>query len=417
MSSVSETGRYSVSAVEREIEREIGARRQELVALCEKMVAAPSMNPPGRTAEVASVVHDYLKERGVRVEIVAADDEAPNVIASVNGARGQGSHVVFNGHMDTMQAGDENAWTVPVLQLTRREGRLYGLGMGNMKGGTAAMALATCVLNQHTSDIGGRLSFAAVSDEVMFGNRGTEFLLKNRPDLLGDFMISGEGPGHMGFAIAEKGLLWADVEAVGSPGHSSRALRGETAVAKLAAFLTKLDLLNETFATVPPELTGIDGGEGNVGLRLSASTGVITTGSIRSLISPKAAAQVDIRLPPGISIPEVKERVEALAAESGVSVVFPKGWTANWAALDNPLVVEFTEVAEQVRAKKIKYVVRLPGSDARHWRDAGVPAVCFGPQPTLSAGVDDYAYEDDVVDCAKIYARVALRLMARSSST
>jgi succinyl-diaminopimelate desuccinylase len=56
--------------------------------------------------------------------------------------------------------------------------------------------------------------------------------------------------------------------------------------------------------------------------------------------------------------------------------------------------------------------VRLPGSDARRWRDLGVPSVCYGPQPMLSAGIDDYANEQDVVDCAKIYARTALRLMS-----
>ena len=45
------------------------------------------------------------------------------------------------------------------------------------------------------------------------------------------------------------------------------------------------------------------------------------------------------------------------------------------------------------------------------WGDLGVPAVCYGPQPTLSAGVDDYANEQDVIDCAKIYARTALGML------
>ena len=67
----------------------------------------------------------------------------------------------------------------------------------------------------------------AVSDEVMFGERGAVFLLKSRPDLAGDFMISGEGPGFMDFAVAEKGLLWVDIEVKGPAGHSSRALARE----------------------------------------------------------------------------------------------------------------------------------------------------------------------------------------------
>ena len=88
---------------------------------------------------------------------------------------------------------------------------------------------------------------------------------------------------------------------------------------------------------------------------------------------------------------------------------------ASWAALQNPLVVGLAKAAEAVRGSKPGYVVRLPGSDARRWRDLGVPAVCYGPQPMLSAGIDDYANEQDVVDCAKIYARTALELMSGQS--
>ena len=117
---------------------EIDAAREELVALCGRLVAAESVNPPGRTAEVAEVVRGYLADNGIASETVKADDEAPNVVAQIAGAAG-GRHVVFNAHMDTMEAGDESAWSVPVMQLTRRDGRLYGLGLGNMKGALAAM--------------------------------------------------------------------------------------------------------------------------------------------------------------------------------------------------------------------------------------------------------------------------------------
>ena len=51
------------------------------------------------------------------------------------------------------------------------------------------------------------------------------------------------------------------------------------------------------------------------------------------------------------------------------------------------------------------------GTSVEVARDMGVPAVCYGPQPTLSAGIDDYAEEKDVLDCAKVYARTALALL------
>jgi succinyl-diaminopimelate desuccinylase len=391
--------------------REIDAAREGLIELCGRLVAAASVNPPGRTAEVAAVVRGYLAHHQVATQIVAADDEAPNVVGQID-AGAPGPHVVFNAHMDTMEAGDESAWTVPVMSLTRRDGQLYGLGMGNMKGALAALCLATAVLNRHRHAWRGRLSMTAVSDEVMFGDRGTVFLLRQRPDLAGDYLICGEGPGFMGFAVAEKGLLWLDIDVRAPGGHASRALHGETAVMKLAALLARLDTLNDTYATVPPELAGVTGGEGNLGLRLSLNAGTIAAGTVRSQIATRARAQLDLRLPPGITAQECERRIgEMCAGDRDVGVEVVKAWDANWTALDHPLVKGLAAAAEQVRGTAPAFVVRLPGSDARRWRDLGVPAVCYGPQPTLSAGVDDYANEQDVIDCAKIYARTALGML------
>jgi succinyl-diaminopimelate desuccinylase len=395
---------------------EIDAAREELVALCGELVAAESVNPPGRTAGMAEVVRRYLAANGMPSEIVQADAEAPNLIAQIAGASG-GRHVVFNAHMDTMEAGDESAWSVPVLRLTRRDGRLYGLGLGNMKGALAAMCVASAVLHRHRNAWSGRLSMTAVSDEVMFGNRGTVFLLRQRPDLAGDFLISGEGPGFMGFAVAEKGLLWLDIEARAPGGHASRALRGETAVLRLAGLLARLDAINDIYAALPPELEGVSGGEGNLGLRLSLNAGTIAAGTVRSQMASRARAEIDIRLPPGITAQECEAIIRKEAgdgnADGSIVVNVVKSWDANWTALDNPLVVALAEAARLVRGEKPSLVVRLPGSDARRWRDLGVPAVCHGPQPTLSAGVDDYVNEQDVIDCAKIYVRTALALMRR----
>jgi succinyl-diaminopimelate desuccinylase len=394
--------------------RDIDAACEELVDLCGRLVAAASINPPGRTDGVAQVVRAYLSDNGIAATIVAADEEAPNVIGQVDGAA-SGPHAVFNAHMDTMEAGDESAWTVPVLKLTRREGRLYGLGMGNMKGALAAMCVATAVLHRHRAQWKGRLSLTAVSDEVMFGERGTVFLLRQRPDLAGDFLICGEGPGFMGFAVAEKGLLWIDIEVRAPGGHASRALRGQTAVMKLAALLARLDVLNDTYAPVPPELAGVSGGEGNLGLRLSLNAGTITAGTVRSQVATCARAQLDLRLPPGITAAQCEARIRAAAGgDPDIRVDVVKAWDANWTALDQPLALELAGAAAAVRGAPPPLVVRLPGSDARRWRDLGVPAACYGPQPMLSAGIDDYANEQDVIDSAKIYACTTLAMLAKS---
>ena len=360
---------------------------------------------------MAQIVERFLNAGAIQTEVVAGDPEAPNLIGHV--CKGRGRHVVFNAHMDTMQPGDESRWSVPVLKLTRKDGRLYGLGMGNMKGALAAMCVASVVLARHRKSLPGTLSMTAVCDEVMFGERGAVHLLKARPDVHGDFLISGEGPGFMHLAPAEKGLLWLDIEISGDGGHSSKALRGQTAVAKLAALMSKVDEINDMYATIAPEIAGISGGEGNAGLRVSLNAGTVEAGGVRSLLAPKARAEIDVRLPPGVTAADIEQRVKAAAGgDPAITVKAVKWWDANWTALSDPLVSELADAVTAVRGEKPQFVVRLPGSDARRWRELGVPAACYGPQPLLSAGVDDYANEQDVVDCARVYARACLRLMS-----
>ncbi len=391
------------------IDGEIDAAREELLRLCGRLVAVDSVNPPGNTASVAAILRDWLSGAGIAAEYVAADAEAPNVVASIAGSS-PGRHVVFNAHMDTMEPTDEARWSVPIFELTRRNGHAYGLGMGNMKGALAAMCFATAAIHRHRAETAGRLSLTAVSDEVMFGDRGTVFLLAERPDLAGDFLISGEGPGFMDLAVAEKGLLWLDIEARGEGGHSSNALAGQTATMRLARFLAGIDPLNDIFATVPPELDGVSGGEGNLGLRLSVNAATLEAGTVRSQIATSARARIDIRLPPGISADEAEARIRS-GATPDIMIKRVKGWDANWTGIADPLSRAVSDAARAVRGSVPRAVVRLPGSDARRWRDLGVPAICYGPQPGLSAGVDDHALEQDVVDCAKVYARAALTLM------
>jgi succinyl-diaminopimelate desuccinylase len=395
------------------LDQEIESEREVLVDLCARLVAAPSASPPGRTVEVAKLVEDFLNHGGIVTERVAADSEAPNLVGHVGKKRGR--QVIFNAHMDTMQPGDESKWTVPIFKLTRREGRLYGLGMGNMKGALAAMCVASVVLARHRKSFPGYFTMTAVCDEVMFGERGAVHLLKARPDVHGDYLISGEGPGFMELAPAEKGLLWLDIEAVGDAGHSSGALRGRTAAARLAALLCRIDSVNEMYARIPSEIGGITGGHGDTGLRVSLNAGTVSAGGVRSLIATKARAEIDVRLPPGVSATEIEKHVRAKADDAAITIKNVKAWDANWTALSDPLVRELSDAAAAVRGKRPKFVVRLPGSDARRWRDLGVPACCYGPQPTLSAGVDDYASEQDVVDCAKVYARTCVRLMSQPS--
>jgi succinyl-diaminopimelate desuccinylase len=376
--------------------------REELVDLCTRLVAAPSQNPPGDTRAVAGVVAGYLWGRGLDPELVAAVPTMPSVVATVEGAR-PGPHLVLNVHLDTMEPGDESLWSVPLHEVTRRDGRLYGLGMGNMKGAVAGMTLAFALLAERRAEWAGRLTLTAVSDECVFGDHGAAHLLATRRDeVLGDAVVNGEGPGFGRLALAEKGVAWYELSASAEGGHSSRARPGATATARLAAALLALDELGGRRGSPPPELAAAEPAEA---LELTVNAGTVAGGTFVSQIATRATAMVDVRVPPGISLAELEAEIDArVTAVPGTTWRRVKAWEANWSGLDVPFVQAFADVVGEVRGRPAEPTVRLPASDASRWRALGVPAVCYGPQPTLSAGLDDYAEEQDVVDCAAIYA-------------
>jgi succinyl-diaminopimelate desuccinylase len=394
----------SVAAFNDGLSRQIDERREQLVELCGRLVAASSENPPGDTRDVASVVASFLGSAGVPFEVVAKDEASPNVVARLEG-RGAGPHLILNAHMDTIGLGDEDEWTVPPYELTCRDGRLYGLGIGNMKGALAAMCVAFAHLAEWPGVRAGSITLTAVSDEVVFGDRGAEHLLRRDPDLLGAGLLSGEGPGGMRLAVGEKGVAWIELDARVPSQQGMLVEEGSSAVARLAEAVTAIDRLNGRLVALPNDLGAVEVAPADLALRVTANVGVFRAGSVANQVARRARAEVDIRLPPGVALEQIESEISAITAKyPGMSWRRTKGWEANWTTPDRPLPWAVSEAARIVRGSPPGIAVRVPASDASRWRRAGVQAVCYGPQPMLASGVDDYAEEQDVVDCAKVYA-------------
>ena len=280
----------------------VAAQREDIVDLCADLVAAPSVNPVGDTRQVADVVTQALRVRGIPIRQEHLVPTMPSVVADIDSGR-PGPHLVLNVHLDTVPPGEESEWTRPVWELTRTGGRLYGLGMGNMKGAVAAMITAAAFLADHRSTWSGRISFAVVSDEVVFGENGAAHLLREHPDLLGDGLLCGEGPGFERLAMGEKGVLWLELSAEGPAGHSSAVLPGRSAAARIAEAVTRTDALNGLTGALPPELASVASRSGDTdpGLVLTANVGTVTAGTFIGQIATRATAEVDLRLPPGIT--------------------------------------------------------------------------------------------------------------------
>jgi succinyl-diaminopimelate desuccinylase len=391
-----------------EVEHFVAENWEALVALCADLVAARSVNPPGDVRAPAAVLERFFAARGLPVLRLAAREEKPNLVVSLEG-RAAGRHLVLNGHLDTIPPGDESRWSVPVYEMARRDGRLTGLGIGNMKAGLAALALAAVFLHENRHAWAGRLSFTAVADETVFGPDGAGWLLDRRPDLAGDALVCAEGPGFMNLGVAEKGLLWIRLEAGAAPGQGMLSRRGSGAVARLAQGIAAIDALNDLTAEPPAEISVLKDAAGEHGLRVSANCGTVSGGGLISQVATHAAADIDIRIPPGLTTADLESRIDCMVRDiADVSWRRIRNWEPNWTSPEADVCRAVSDAAAAVRGRPPAPVVRLPASDAARWRARGVPSICFGPQPTLAAGIDDYVKEADVIDCAKIYALAAL---------
>ena len=398
--------------VGRSIIEQVELKREPLVALCARLVNARSVNPEGDTREVAAVVTAALQELGIQSRLERSRETMPSVVAEIDSGR-PGRHLVVNVHLDTMPPGDEDLWSVPPWQLTRKEGRLYGLGMGNMKGAVAAMVHAVGLIHERREEWSGRLTFTAVSDEVVFGDHGAAHLLAIHPDLIGDGMICGEGAGFKRLAVGEKGVLWLTVSTVGDPGHSSSVVRGESATARLAQAVSAIDGLNGTRGWLSDALSVADSKNA---LTLTANVGTMTAGTFIGQRATSASAQVDLRLPPGIGVDEaerlVRHAVDAVLPDASAELIRIKGWDPGLTSPVSSIARSWRQAEEQAGSVPADLAIRLPASDASRWRSLGTPAICFGPQPGLSAGIDDYAEEDEVLRCAALYALAALNFLS-----
>jgi succinyl-diaminopimelate desuccinylase len=209
-------------------------------------------------------------------------------------------------------------------------------------------------------------------------------------------------------------VLWVELSADGLAGHSSAVRRGGSASARIAEAVTRVDALNGRTGSLPPELAamGQDGDEVDPGLVLTANVGTLSAGTFVGQIATGATAEVDLRLPPGITAAQALALVEGAVGDvASVRVRELKGWDANWTPPDAALTRAWQVASRVVTGKPATYAIRLPASDASRWRRAGVPALCYGPQPTWSAGIDDYAEEAEVLRCAGLYALSALEFL------
>ena len=319
-------------------------------ALARRLVAWDTSNAEG-IRSCAGFIKGWLEARDVDVRDAVFNGRP--VLAATVGGEGVPT-LVFHGHLDVVPAHPEQ------FQPEIDGDRLIGRGAYDMKGGLAAMMVATRELAER-DDI--RIHFVCVADEESDETelRASDWLVKH--GYVGDFAITGE-PTDMHIGVQAKGVLALRLTFTGRAAHGSTPWQGDNAVLKAIHGFRRIEQME--WAQESSEMFP----------RPSINLGRIMGGDAINKVADKCVIDLDIRYLPGQEAGTILQEIAALPNVE-VRKVFHRA----------PIMVEASNPYVQLLAQAIKEgtpaerisVGRDGTSDAISFLDAGVPAVEFGP--------------------------------------
>lgn len=384
---------------------------RQLLQLLQDLIAIPSVNPslsPDEghgEAPVAAFCRDWLQARGVEAWLEEVEPGRPNCIGRVR--RGDGPTLILCGHLDTVATA---GMTIPPFAGRFADGKVYGRGAVDMKGGVAACMAAAAALAAEPADPGGQggpagwrgeVLLALVADEE-YASIGAEHFVRRYS---GDACILTE-PTDGKLIVAHRGFVWANITVRGTAAHGSRWDLGVSAISKMGRVIAALDEYDRTvLRTRTAPLVG----------PASMHCAVIHGGTGLSTYADRCVLQVERRTLPGETLAtveaELRGLIERLRADdpelhADVEAFFSR--PPMHCPETEPIVAVVSEAGAAVRGE------RPPVAGVPFWMDsaifaaAGIPSVVIGPAGEgLHAAVEWVDFQS-VVDTAKILRESAL---------
>ncbi len=231
------------------LERAIRGRREAVIALTQALVRLPTVNPPGENYRaICELIGARLAPRGFAIELVrgegAPGDSARfprwNLVARREGAT-PGPCVHFNGHTDVVEVGQ--GWTTDPFGGELRDGRIYGRGACDMKGGLAAAIIAVEAFVDLVPDFPGAVEISATADEETGGYGGVAHLAGLGYFSPGrvDHVIIPEPLNKDRVCLGHRGVWWAELETHGRIAHGSMPFLGDCAVRHMGAVIAEME--------------------------------------------------------------------------------------------------------------------------------------------------------------------------------
>jgi acetylornithine deacetylase len=367
--------------------------------LLSDLIAINSTNPdliPGAPGEgeIAAFIASWLEQAGLEVHIDEVLPNRPNVTGIARGSGG-GKTLLFNGHMDVVSAAGIDKPFQPQV----KDGRLYGRGAYDMKGGLAACMLAAAATKE--TNLRGDVILSAVIDEEYAGQGTIAASQRYRAD--GAIIAE---PTEMQLIIAHRGFVWLDIEIRGVAAHGSRPDLGIDAIIKTGRLLTALEELDRKLRTHPTHPLLHSG---------SLHASFIKGGHEIATYPDRCVLTLERRTLPGETPESVEGEIRQIIEQ--IQRVDPAFKAEVRRGLDrSPLEIpEECELVAVLKSAAARIMGNSPAiTGVPYWTDAatlyaaGIPAVLFGP---LGAGAHaDVEWVDlaSVQACTEIFFAAAI---------
>lgn len=394
----------------------IESHRKTLIDLCSRLTATDSQNPPNDTTRVADICTAYLDTiPGVEAQKVVGKAPIANVLARLKGGR-TGRRLIYNGHLDTGILPEPERWTVPPFGGVVKDNRIYGRGVADMKAGIAAQLVMLAALAPIQDELAGEVVLTLVADEGSGAKWGTLYLLDRFPEASGDAMISGDVGSPLVARFGEKGFLWLEVVAQGKSAGGAHAYLGINAVDRLMDALVHVSALENYNCRIPEAIVkaidsaaaiseGMHGkGETHALKNVSVNIGVIEGGKKINAVPSTARAQIDIRFPAGVSASDLLQKLKRdLANMPGIQVNVLDQAEPNWTDPGSEIAKLVQKNAAEAIGREPALSMRLGFSDARHYRERGIPCIGYGATAHNGNAPDEYIEIDDLLVLLRTY--------------
>jgi succinyl-diaminopimelate desuccinylase len=360
-----------------------------VVDLTRELIRFNTVNPPGNEKAIAEFCGDILQKNGFNVNYYPFSENRLSVVAEI-GLNNDAPPIVFSGHLDVVPLG-QKAWSVEPFAAEIKDGKLYGRGSCDMKGGVAAIITAA-VKHKTALPKGGIRLILSASEEN--GCKGAAHLVQTADLGRACGLIIAEPTGNLPIC-AHKGALYMWVKAAGITAHSSMPDRGVNAIYKIAKAISKIESFK--FDVPPDPVLGMP----------TINVGVVKGGLNINSVPDRAEFSIDVRSTTKLDHDSALHHLKELLGEELTIEPF-LNCKPVYTDENDPFIV-IADSAAGVKRKNGDVPKALPyATDAAYLQDYyQAPAIILGPGDAgMAHQTDEYVRISDIKRAVEIYSAI-----------